>query len=474
MPPPFRILLLTAVATSVLAQGPLTPPGTPAPTMKTLDQVEPRKEVNATNTPGDGVSVFRISAPGSYYLSANVTGVASKSGVVIAADDVSLDLNGFEVKGIAGSVSGIVLSGTRENCLIRNGAIREWDVKGIDGGFGFFAVYENLRVSDNGGIGIHVGSGSVVRSCVVSDNGSHGFQCLSVSGGHTIRVVVMEHCLATGNGGDGFRLTNTTIRDCVAELNGGKGITVFSVATEALTATNCMAISNTGDGISAGVGSTLTNCTAKENGGTYGIFAGEGSTLTGCTAYSNDVESGIRADDRSTLTNCTASLNTSAAADSWGISAGAQCTISNCSANGNLNTNATPSDSTGGGILAGNSSNIQNCTVVGNKGDGIQIGSDSRVIGNNCDSNNFGGGNAAGIHSTGADNRIEGNNVTDNTRGIDVDSSGSLIIKNSASGNSTNFDIAASNSFGPLVTVAGVGDISGTVNANHPWANFGY
>ena len=114
--------------------------------MKTLDQIEPRKEVNATNTPGDGSSVFRITAPGSYYLSANVTGVAGKSGVVIAADDVSLDLNGFEVKGVAGSVSGILFSGTRENCLIRNGAIREWDVKGIDGGFGFFAVYENLRV----------------------------------------------------------------------------------------------------------------------------------------------------------------------------------------------------------------------------------------------------------------------------------------------------------------------------------------
>ena len=112
--------------------------------------------------------------------------------------------------------------------------------------------------------------------------------------------------------------------------------------------------------------------------------------------------------------------------------------------------------------------------MVGNKGDGIQIVSDSRVVGNNCDSNGFGGGDAAGIHSTGADNRIEGNNVTDNTRGIDVDSTGSLIIKNSASGNGSNYEIAASNAVGPLVTVAGVGDISGTPNANHPWANFGY
>jgi parallel beta-helix repeat protein len=40
MPPPFRIFLLTVVATSVFAQGPLTPPGAPAPTMKSLAGAE--------------------------------------------------------------------------------------------------------------------------------------------------------------------------------------------------------------------------------------------------------------------------------------------------------------------------------------------------------------------------------------------------------------------------------------------------
>ena len=89
---------------------------------------------------------------------------------------------------------------------------------------------------------------------------------------------------------------------------------------------------------------------------------------------------------------------------------------------------------------------MKDCTAVGNKGDGIQIGGDSHVVGNNCDSNGFGGGDAAGIHSTGADNRIEDNNVTDNTRGIDVDSSGSLTIKNSAASSTVNnYDIAADN-----------------------------
>src|SRR5678815_1587099 len=87
---------------SVLAQGPLTPPGAPAPTMKTLDQVEPRVAINATNTPGDDDSLFKITQPGSYYLTGNITGVAGKHGIEIAASGVTLDLNGFDLVGVAG------------------------------------------------------------------------------------------------------------------------------------------------------------------------------------------------------------------------------------------------------------------------------------------------------------------------------------------------------------------------------------
>ena len=50
----------------------LTPPGAPAPTMKSLAQIEPRTAVNAANTPGDAGNLFIISNSGSYYLAANV------------------------------------------------------------------------------------------------------------------------------------------------------------------------------------------------------------------------------------------------------------------------------------------------------------------------------------------------------------------------------------------------------------------
>lgn len=98
------IVLMTGIAH---AQGPLTPPGAPAPLMKTLEQVEPRTPVNAVNTPGDTNAVYVISQPGSYYLTGDVLGVPDQHGIRIDADYVTLDLNGYTLDGVIGSLSGI-------------------------------------------------------------------------------------------------------------------------------------------------------------------------------------------------------------------------------------------------------------------------------------------------------------------------------------------------------------------------------
>src|SRR4029079_14214982 len=96
---PLILLAVLAIAaiSALLAQGPLTPPGAPAPTMKTLDEVEPRIAVNSTNTPGDADSLDKITQPGSYYLTGNITGVFGKMGIEIAANGVTIDLMGFEM-----------------------------------------------------------------------------------------------------------------------------------------------------------------------------------------------------------------------------------------------------------------------------------------------------------------------------------------------------------------------------------------
>src|SRR5947207_1497513 len=71
----------------LLAQGALTPPGAPAPTMKTLAQIEPRTPIS--------VLPFTISTPGSYYFTGNLTATADGVAITVSAENVTIDLNGF-------------------------------------------------------------------------------------------------------------------------------------------------------------------------------------------------------------------------------------------------------------------------------------------------------------------------------------------------------------------------------------------
>src|SRR3954453_5352464 len=94
-----RFLCMSAVAASALllplsafSQGSLTPPGAPAPTMKRLDEIEPRTNLQATPAPagvdaGNANYHFIINQPGSYYLSANLA-ITKANGIQINAEGV--------------------------------------------------------------------------------------------------------------------------------------------------------------------------------------------------------------------------------------------------------------------------------------------------------------------------------------------------------------------------------------------------
>jgi hypothetical protein len=99
------------------------------------------------------------------------------------------------------------------------------------------------------------------------------------------------------------------------------------------------------------------------------------------------------------------------------------------------------------------------------------------IRGNTCSTNGE-GGDGAGIHATGAKNRIEGNNCTGADRGIDVDAPLNFITRNAASGNTTNWDVAAGNVCLVVQGVAGaaiLGNTGGVApGSTDPNANFTY
>jgi parallel beta-helix repeat protein len=247
--PARTVLSLSALALcitgAVLYAGPLNPPAGPVTsTYKTLTEVEPRTAVNATNTPGSATALHRITQPGSYYLAGNITGVNGKHGVTIEASGVTLDLNGFDLQGVAGMgvFSGVFVPGSGlTNITVINGSVRNWGNLGMHlGSFGTGATncrVEGVLASGNAGNGITVSGGSTITNCSASQNDGNG-------------IVV---------GGPGSTVTN-----CSATQNTLQGIEASSAS--ACTISNCSVSANAGSGIAVSLGGTVTDCTARTSG----------------------------------------------------------------------------------------------------------------------------------------------------------------------------------------------------------------
>ena len=199
------LVLLTATA---WAQGPLSPPGAPGQTMKSLAQIEPRTPIESLP--------YTISTPGSYYLAGNLTGVSGNDGIVIQADNVSVDLMGFTLSGTSGAQSGIRVWGAYAGIAIRNGFIRGWPYSGVDGATANRGVYEKLDVSENGANGLSAGTLAVVRDCNASANVMRG-----INAGQGSRV---ESCQALTNAWGIYAADDVEIKGCQAENNTSVGI----------------------------------------------------------------------------------------------------------------------------------------------------------------------------------------------------------------------------------------------------------
>ncbi len=274
------VVLLAGSATFLVA-GPLTPPGGPVTgTYKTLSEVEPAIAINAVNTPGDVDSVYRITQPGSYYLTGNIVGASGKYCIKILADDVTIDLGGFVVSGHAASIGGIYGEGVRRNVTIRNGTVR-----GVGNGSGIIFSLSNSRwwrvedvsAMENSGAGIRVPNSSTVERCRAAQNGGAGI--------HTSSSCIVRNSVSEVNLGDGVRLaSHCTVEGTNVSLNSGAG---FNGQGDGVAIIGCTSSSNTGAGISVLNGARVVDCAVRSNGGdgivlsTAGIVEGNTVTFSG-------------------------------------------------------------------------------------------------------------------------------------------------------------------------------------------------
>ncbi len=207
----------------LLFAGPLTPPpGAIVGTHKTLTEVEPRIAINATNTPGNATALFRITQPGSYYLAGNVTGVAGRHGIEIVASGVTLDLNGFDLIGVAGSLDGVFASTAgMVNITVKNGSARGWGGYGVNlFNFGNNTLIADVTANNNGSVGIGGGFGGIVSRCASYANVGNGIQAGTVS--------TVTECSSYTNQASGITVAaGSIVSNCSTRFNGLDGIVAF-------------------------------------------------------------------------------------------------------------------------------------------------------------------------------------------------------------------------------------------------------
>lgn len=447
-------LLLAAAATTA---GPLNPPAGPvAPT----PGPEPRTPINSTNTPGDADSVYRITQPGSYYLTERLSGQSGKHGIEIALASqgvVTIDLNGFEVVGGLDTLVGLtVTNATPTRVTLRSGTVRFWDEGGVNFSSAQAATIEGVRALNNFGGGL-ITTRSRILNCEASSNIGHGISA-----------------------GD-----SSVIEGCTTRLNTQHGI----YADEDCTVLHCETSANTQSGVYIEYQGRVVNTNAASNEG-YGIGIIRNGSADGCMV-TNNLNAGIYAQG-GRVRSCSARDNR--AHGLYGVST----QFDECFATGTVSTTG----NNGSGIYANGGSVVNRCLASSNALHGIGGGGDVQVLdsksqynggagiqltlngntvrGNTCISNGI-TTSAAGIHMLASGSLVEGNRVTGTDKGIQIDGADNVIRANWCSGNTINWQLAANNVFGQIIDRTAVAtpavsgnSAAGSMSSTDPHANFTY
>jgi hypothetical protein len=213
----FALLALCVAASCAGGGDALAAPASSTPTPSGPVEITQAKAITGNVTPGDAAGFpVTISVPGSYKLVGNLTvSDIHTTAVVITANDVTLDLNGFAILGPnncgfppyaptcqagLGTGDGISIAGPSNrlvNVSIRNGVVRGMGRDGVSDGNGnrYHVLLDSVRLLDNAGHGVSL-SGALITHSAAIRNGGDG---LSLHGGGQV-----ESSLAWFNGGWGL------------------------------------------------------------------------------------------------------------------------------------------------------------------------------------------------------------------------------------------------------------------------------
>ena len=306
------ISLLASAAFSLVtfapAQGPLTPPGPPEPSLKTLQQVEPRTDI--ATVAGSATATHAITEPGSYYLSGNID-VSTTNGIEILASGVTLDLNGFAIYRVSvGAPLGraIGIDGDQMDIRVVDGNIRgEGFAYGV-GLLDFVSKYlfncyiGGLNVSQPAEVGIDLRD--VVLATTPEDNTIVENCHVTASAGIGIDASIIRSSTAVDCAG--IAILGRDIKGSTGHSTGSSGIVGVDVGrsrgrTEADSGRfgiscggNVVDSVGTADGTSGtGISAThhVINCRGRSNSGT-GITSllGNVTGSTGSTGPGNGIE----------------------------------------------------------------------------------------------------------------------------------------------------------------------------------------
>jgi hypothetical protein len=314
---------------------------------------------------------------------------------------------------------------------VYDGYIRDIDGDGVDGGTARVLECYDLHI-DHVTRGIVASGSLVVEACHVERCSSHGIEHSMSSSGTSVSFVDETEC-----------------RACA-----GHGITVHGDLT-----------------VTGGLSCSVTDVDATDNGGDgvslefLGSQAGLPSSLVRASVHE------VRA-----ASNAGAGLRLVLVSGSMGDSSVvAQCEDLVCSGNAlGVHVSHVTADlidcvsSRNGGdgfLLVEMTGSVEACVATHNLGDGVHVtGSSSRVSVSESSSQSNG---AAGIHlDSGVTlTGVQDNDVANDAVGVRVQSPGNLLVRNTALGNGTDYDVHPSN---PVVIVP----LSGLASSTNPHANY--